>query len=190
LAIEGSFANTKGSGGNGSLNIGSGVFQVEYGSNYVRLFGFKATHDSLLVTRGTHISGGLGELAVSDDADLSIQRATSDIQSRTEFEVTSTSPTASPTSLSVTLEGAVFARSTIIQSIELYDYAANAWELVDSRNASNLVDLIVTVAATGDLNRFVEQTNLNVKARIRFQSLNPRQRFASNTDQFIWTIGQ
>ncbi len=45
LTIEGTFANTGGSGGFtslGSLNIGSGVFQVEYGSNFVRLFDFRA----------------------------------------------------------------------------------------------------------------------------------------------------
>ena len=127
---------------------------------------------------------------MSDNVDLSIQRAMTDTQSRTEFEVMGTSPTVSPTSLEVTLEGAVFARSTVVQTIELWDYVAGAWELVDTRNATNIVDSTATVAATGDLSRFVDPTTLEVKARIHFQSLNARQRFASNTDQFMWTIGQ
>ncbi len=119
-----------------------------------------------------------------------MQRLTTDIQSRTEFVVMGTSPTANPGSLEVTLEGAVFARSPVVQTIELYDYVAAAWELVDSRNATNMIDSTATVAATGDLSRFVDPTTLAVEARIHFQSLSPRQRFASNTDQFIWTIGQ
>lgn len=146
--------------------------------------------DSVMATRGLYISGDAASLAESDNVDFAMQRLVTDTQSRTEFEVLGTSPTASPASLEVTLEGAVFARSTVVQSIELWDYTLGDWELVDSRNATNMVDSTATVAATGDLNRFVDQATLSVQARIHFQSLNARQRFASNTDQFIWTIGQ
>jgi hypothetical protein len=144
--------------------------------------------ESFLVTRGNYISGGIAELGTSDNLDLSIQRGVSDIQSRTEFEVAGTSSTANPATLEVTLEGAVFARSTVVQTIELYDYVAAAWELVDTRDATNMVDSTVTVAATGDLSRFVDPATLRIEARIHFQSVSPRQRFASNTDQFFWTI--
>jgi hypothetical protein len=146
------------------------------------------TADSFLVTRGAHVSGGLMELATSDNTDLSLQRATADIQSRTEFEVKAVSPVANPSSLEVTLEGAVFARSQVNQTIELYDYAAAAWEQVDTRAATRFTDSTVVVAATGDLSRFVEAGTMCIEARIRYQSLNPRQQFSSNTDQFIWTI--
>ena len=144
----------------------------------------------LTVTSGAYIAGDESSLAASDNVDLALQRSNSDVQSRTEFEVLGTSPTASPTSLEVTLEGAVFARSTVVQTIELWDYFAGDWELVDTRNATNMVDSTATVAATGDLSRFVDQTAFAVKARVHFQSLSARQRFASNTDQFLWTIGQ
>ncbi len=146
--------------------------------------------DSLSVTRGTSVSGGVAELAESDNADLALQRATADIQSRTEFEVKSISPVATPASLEVTLEGAVFARSQVNQTIELFDYVAAAWEQVDTRAATRFMDSTVTIEATGDLSRFVEPGTMYIEARIRYQSTNPRQQFSSNTDQFIWTIGQ
>ena len=146
--------------------------------------------DLLTVTRGLFVAGDETSLAFSDNVDLSLQRLVTDIQSRTEFEVMGTSPTASPASFEITLEGAVFARSTVVQTIELWDYVAGAWELVDTRNATNMIDSTATVAAPGDLSRFVDQTTLSVEARIHFQSTSPRQRFASNTDQVIWTIRQ
>ncbi len=146
--------------------------------------------DSFLVTRGVHVSGGVLELAASDNTDLSIRRATSDTLSRTEFEVKEVSPVASPTSLEVTLEGSVFARTQVNQTIELFDYVANAWEQIDVRAATRFTDSTVTVAATGDLSRFVEAGTLCMTARIRYQSPVARQQFSSNTDQFFWTIGQ
>jgi hypothetical protein len=146
--------------------------------------------DSFLVTRGQYVAGGLPEIAESDNADLLIRRATSDVQSRTEFEVKAVSPLAIPASMEVTLESAVFARSQVNQTIELYDYVTGAWEQVDTRAASRFTDSTVTVAATGDLSRFVEPGTMCMKARVRYQSPVARQLFSSNTDQFIWTIGQ
>ncbi len=149
--------------------------------------------DSLLVTRGSQVSGGLVDLADSDNIDLSIQRASSDTQSRTEFEVEAVSPVENPTSLEVTLEGAVFARSQVNQSIELFNYLAfpsGAWEPMDTRVATPFTDSTVTLSATGDLSRFVQPITMRTRARIRYQSTSPRQQFSSNTDQFIWTIGQ
>lgn len=149
----------------------------------------KVTPDQITVTRGTYVSGGIPELALSDDADLTIQRQSSDLQSRTEVEVKGLSPTATPSLLEVTLEGSVFARGQVIQTIELFDYSAGSWEQIDSRDADQFNDASITVAATGDLSRFVEADTNSVEARIRFQSPVNRQKFASNTDQFIWTIG-
>jgi hypothetical protein len=146
--------------------------------------------DSVTTTRGNFVSGDVTSLADSDNVDYSIQRSTSDVQSRTEFVVKSFSPTATPTSFEFTLEGSVFARSNVVQTIELFDYVANDWVLVDSQNAarSPAPDSVVTVAATGDLSRFVQAGTMCVETRIHFQSDSPRQRFASNTDQAIWTI--
>ncbi len=149
---------------------------------------FVVCPDSVTVTRGIYVSGDVDSLSASDNVDFVIQRSGSDTLPRTEFEIVGTSRVASPTSFEVTLEGAVFARSAVVQTVELWDFVAGAYELVDSRNATNMVDSTAMAAATGDLTRFVDQNSMAVQARVRFQSVSPRQRFSSNTDQFIWTI--
>jgi hypothetical protein len=151
---------------------------------------FELMAESFLVTRGIHVAGGVFELGVSDNIDLSIQRATSDIQSTTELEVKAVCPVANPSSIDVKLEGAVFARSQVNQTIELFNYVDGTWEEVDTRTATRFTDSTVIVAATGDLSRFVEAGTMCIEARIRYQSPVARQQFSSNTDQFIWTIGQ
>ncbi len=181
---------------------GQGSFVVHYGfgsafpTNQIVLTDFMSSGpvvvapDTFTVTRGNYVSGNATDLTSSDNSDLSLRRSNSDIQSRTEFEVKGISLVAAPSSLEFTLEGAVFARSNVVQTIELFDYTAAAWELVDTRNAarSPSPDSVVTVAATGDLSRFVEPATMCVEARVRYQSNSPRQRFASNTDQTVWMI--
>lgn len=141
-------------------------------------------------TRGVLASGGPAELANSDNVDLAIRRSSTDIQSRTEFEVTAVSPTDQPSSFDITVEGSVFARLDVNQTIELFDYSANVWEEVDTRAASRFIDASATVSAAGVLSRFIEPGTLNIRARVRFNSPNPRQQFTSNTDHFFWEIGQ
>ena len=152
--------------------------------------------DFCLVTGGFHVAGDEASLARSDDVDFAARRSPLDVQApHIEFLVMGTSPTLDPTSFAVTLEGAVFARSPVIQTIELFDYDAAAWVLVDTRDATRFVDSTVTVTVppsftAPDFSRFVGRKSRHVEARIRYQSLNPRQNFASFTDQFVWMIGQ
>jgi hypothetical protein len=144
--------------------------------------------DLLTVTRGDLVSGAVEDLAESDNADVVLRRRTSDIQSRTEMVLKGFSPVHTPASIEIKLEGAVFARSPVQQSIAVYNYAFGMWEDVDTREASRFVDSVVTVQLTGDLTRFIEPGTNFMQARISFQSDNPRQQFTSNTDQFMWTI--
>lgn len=144
---------------------------------------------SLTVTQGTPASPPMASsLADSDNDDLSIRRSTTDVASRTEFVVEAVSPMANPTTLEITLEGSVFARTNVNQIVELFDFASGTWEQVDTRAASRFTDSTAVINPTGDLSRFVETGTLSIGARVRFQSDNPRQQFTSNTDQFIWTI--
>lgn len=140
------------------------------------------------VTRGNQTGGGIPELIESDDLDLVIQRATSDIQARTELEIKAISPTETPTTFEFTLEAAVFARSTVTQTIYLFDYDADQYEQVDSRPAQQFSDQVVAVMPTGDLSRFVQPGTGCIEARIQFQSTAPRQQFSSNIDQTIWMV--
>lgn len=146
--------------------------------------------DSYTVTRGDYVSGGLPELSTSDNMDLTIRRRNADLVSRTEFVVQSTSPRATPTVFEFTLEGNVFARGNVVQTIELYDYDASDWELVLTTDANRtpMPDKTVTATPGGDLSRFVNAGTMSIEARILYKSDRNRQKFASTTDQAIWTI--
>ena len=144
--------------------------------------------DTVVVTRGTHVAGDDDSLAASDNIDFTLQRGITDFQARTEFVALGTSPTANPSSFAVTLEGAVLARSPIVQTIELFNYLEGVWEYADSSIASNVFDSTFTVQAEGNLSRFVNPETMSVEARIQFLSESPRQRFASRTDQLYWSI--
>ena len=147
------------------------------------------TPSSFVVTRGNYAAGNVASLANSDNSDLSIRRSTSDIQSRCEFEVAGMSPVALPSLIEISLEGSVFARTQVSQTVELFDFDAGIWEEVYTGVAARFSDTTVSAEATGDLSRYVQAGSLSVKARIRYQSLNARQQFTSNTDQFTWTFG-
>ncbi len=138
------------------------------------------------VIRGDYVSGGLTELASSDNADLSIRRRPSDIQSRTEFEVASFATSANPSFMSITVEGSVFARSNVVQTIQAYNFDTRQFEVVYIGNATRLTDSSTTVELLGNLSRFVEDGTNVVVARVQYQSDNPRQQFSSNTDLFTW----
>jgi hypothetical protein len=143
---------------------------------------------TFLVTRGTYVSGGVEDLQFSDNQDLSVRRSTSDIQSRVFIEIKSTSLVANPATFDFTLEASVFARSNVVQSLDLFDYVADAWEEVDVRNASRFNDSTVVASPSGDLSRFVQPGTNCIEARLRFQSNVARQQFTANIDQANWTI--
>ena len=146
--------------------------------------------ESITTTRGTFIEGGIAEVSDSDNSDYRISRSTIDTLSRTEFEVKAVSPTETPTLFEVTLEGAVFGRSNVVQTISLFNYTTGVFDVVDSQNAnrSPSPDKVVTVSPAGNLADYVEPGTGCVTARVLYQSDNRRQKFTSNTDQFFWTI--
>ncbi|MEM7453012.1 MAG: FtsK/SpoIIIE domain-containing protein, partial [Planctomycetota bacterium] len=123
--------------------------------------------DSYTVTKGTYSSGDVSDLSESDNSDLSLQRSSVDVQSRTEFELEAISPSADPSFLEITMEGSVFARSQVVQTIELYNFNNNSWIQVSSRDASRFQDFTVQFQVGGNLARFVENgTGKEVEAPI------------------------
>ena len=90
--------------------------------------------------------------------------------------------------IEITLEGAVFARSLVNQTVFLFNYDTDDWEQVDSRPANRFSDATANFSVTGDVSRFVQPGTNQIEARVLYQSANPRQRFSSNTDFFSWTI--
>ncbi|MEM7457544.1 MAG: hypothetical protein AAF456_24640, partial [Planctomycetota bacterium] len=104
------------------------------------------------------------------------------------LEASTTSPVAMPNFMEITVEASVFARSSVTQTIELFNYDTMAWEQVDSRPASRFSDITVSATPGGDLSRFVEPGTNQTEVRIRYNSASPRQQFSCNVDQIIWTI--
>ncbi len=145
--------------------------------------------ESFEITRGELVNGGLPELRSSDNIDLSAKRARADVLSRVFAIFRSTSPVANPSSLSFSIESAVFARSTVNQSVDLYDFGAGTWEQVYTGVASRFVDSTVLVDGPGSLSRFVEPGTNQIQARCRYESINVRQEFTANIDHVFWNIG-
>lgn len=144
--------------------------------------------DSIIVSAGNLASGSSDDLAESDNLDVSARRSPVDVQSRVHFELKGVSPLITPDSLSFTVEASVFARTNVVQKIDLWDYDLSDWVEVDSRNATRFTDSTATVDATGDLARFIEPLTKCLQARVRYISDNPRQQFTANVDQMVWLI--
>ncbi len=145
---------------------------------------------SLGVSPGLQNAGGLTELETSDNMDLQIFRDPLSINAVTQFQLTATSPTATPTTFEFTLEGNCISRPNVVQRIQLFNFVTNAYETVDERNANRAPnpDLVVTATPGGDLSRFVDPSTLEIRAQVRYRADIARAGFASNTDQAVWTI--
>jgi hypothetical protein len=146
--------------------------------------------ESLTVAPGILNAGGLPELENSDNQFVQVFRNPSSTTALTQFVITGTSPTATPSALEFMLEGRCVSRPNVVQRIELYNYVNAGYEIVDERNANRTPnpDITVVVTATGDLSRYVDPTTLEMQARVRYRADIPRAGFASNTDQASWTV--
>ena len=90
--------------------------------------------DSITVIRGIQTGGSVLDLHVSDNVDYTVLRNRAQIAGVVEVELKTISPTANPTVFEFSLESAGFFRSTVIQSIEFFDYDAGVFVEVDSRD--------------------------------------------------------
>lgn len=77
----------------------------------------------------------------------------------------------------VILEGAVFARGDVIESVELFDFASRAWVLLHTQAAQRFADSRTLIPLTGPLNRFVHTGTNQVRGRVRYVSSSPGHSF-------------
>lgn len=146
--------------------------------------------DSLTVMPGIINSGSLADLTDSDNNSLVLFRDSTSTAAVTQFVLTGTSPTTTPSSFEFVLEGRCVSRPNVVQRVEFYDYVAAAYEVVDEQNAVRMPpDLSITVIPGGDLSRFVDPTTMEIRARVRYRADSPRASFSSRTDQAVWMIG-
>lgn len=144
--------------------------------------------ENVNIVNGLFGGGNIASLADSDNVDYSVRKNSSQLNNLIQVQMTGTSHTSSPSALSITVEGSVFARANIVQNVQLYNFDTDTYETVDSRNAGRFGDVTVNADATGDLSRFVQPGTLAVDVRLRFEAPSARAVFTANTDQVFWTI--
>jgi hypothetical protein len=127
-------------------------------------------------------------VCTSNNVDFSTQRNPTQATGIVEVELKAMTSIANPATFEFTLEAAGFFRSTVIQSIEFFDYDAGEFVEVDSRNASRFVDSVAVAVGQGDLSRFVEDGTGCVLTRVLYTSQVRRQAFSTAIDQVFWAI--
>ena len=143
---------------------------------------------SYAFTSGLQSSGSLQSLLESDDDRVIGRKSGSQVSGGVDIEFLGTSNTDSPSQLDLTFEASTLTRRNVTQSIDLFNYDSDSWELVDTRNASRGGDQSIVISPSGDLSRFVQPGTLNVEARVRFSGVVNRQTYTTRVDQVQWTI--
>jgi hypothetical protein len=139
---------------------------------------------SFTIESGSLLSGGLSSLLASDDDWLTM--LTTHFATPITVTFDAVSPSATASSMTFKLETHVTAASAQ-QSVELFDFNANEWVLLDSR-ATTTSDQTVTVSPSSP-SRFVQPGTKTVRARIKWQSSARTQRsWQAKVDLASWTI--
>lgn len=145
--------------------------------------------DDYLIMRGVYISGGLSELAFSDDSPLVVrsQYLPSLPGSPIQVQFKAHSSVTHPSSLKFKFEARA-SQNNVTQKLLLFSYQSNAYELVDVRPATT-TDSVVTITATGDLSRFVNPADGEVRALATYDANpGPGIGWQALVDQVQWTI--
>lgn len=122
--------------------------------------------DTMQVANGTILSGDLQSLASSDDNRLVVTRTA--ISSRAGVGVV-VGTAAAPTTVNTLTVGVESSNNGLTgnpaQTIELWNWSTNDWELIDTRPAST-TDAVALVAVTSNPARFVNSSTHEVKVRV------------------------
>lgn len=141
-----------------------------------------------VIPNGEYAFGDVDDIGESDDRDIAVRRSNTDVSARVTIEVTANSRVGDPDIFQFRLESSVFARTPVLQYIDIFNYRTDDWEEVDRRVASRFVDRIANVEPPGDFISYVNPSSGEVRARVRYISDSPRQRFSANIDQMIFSI--
>ncbi len=116
---------------------------------------------------GSVTSGNLASLQAQDSNRMTIQKGTTSLlsQSPDELIVTATAPTSTPNTLTATVVSQVNSIN-LRQEIDMFDYVANAWVIVDTRAGSVGTDGTVTVTPANP-SRFIQSGTKAMQLRIQ-----------------------
>ena len=143
---------------------------------------------------GELLSGGIAELADSDDAYVVIRNRAppSPLEPSIEIVVEGETAVATPTDITFTAEASCTAFPPAIpQHIELYDFEAGGWVTLDERFATR-TDSTVEVVVEEGAACFVETGTGRLRARVRWfnsgATILPDWR--ANIDLTVWKVGR
>ncbi|MEM4409999.1 MAG: VCBS repeat-containing protein, partial [Candidatus Caldarchaeum sp.] len=126
--------------------------------------------DTFRLIRGRLISGGLGEIQQSDNTYMVLWPGfvLSQAEAPVQLVVEGTAPRIPAGGLRIEVEARVNTTS-IQQMIDLYNFATNQWETIDTRNAST-TDTLVVVEVTSNIGSYVDPSMRMVRARVRWHA--------------------
>lgn len=178
----------------GGPTIGSGGYLIVAGTGTdVRAYAdpsLTVLPESFQVTKGVLQSGTLSDLLASDDSRVGVQQrapfSAADPNAQVVFQATT--GLLDPYAVRFRVEASTSAApaSALIQRVELFDFAANKWEIVDERPPTGF-DTFVGVSRAGA--QFIEQASGLMRARISFfdrGSLSPN--WVARIDHARWEL--
>jgi subtilisin family serine protease len=143
------------------------------------------------VLRGSVVSGGLAQLASGDDSRLVLRNGA--VLSPAEFPITvvidGTSPLQTVSQLKLKYEGNG-SYVTLLQNVDMFDFQANAWVGVDTRQATTSDSSILITATTP--NRFIQPATGLVRCRVKYKANGPvlSNIWQGRLDQVQWQVTQ
>jgi 6-phosphogluconolactonase (cycloisomerase 2 family) len=145
---------------------------------------------SFQVNRGSVAGGTRQDLVASDDLRMRFRPGVTLSTSQAPIELTASarSPFAEPAEIRFHLESQTSSGGGIRQEILLYDWKADQYVEVDARTVGG-TDVVVDVNRS-DANRFIDDDDQSVRARIRYKQIGPVLAFPweARIDRLCWTF--
>jgi hypothetical protein len=167
-----------------AVTYGRGVYQATLNLNQETV-----TPYAYSFFRGFSVSGKVSDLWISDDKRVIGQAGItlSGTEAPVQLILNGISPYSSATDLKIDVESGVTA-SGLVQSVELYDFTANAYVQVDSRTATTS-DSAIEVTAPSP-NRFIQAGSRAMRARIGLRAPGPVSNYPwrGQFDQVVWKV--
>jgi hypothetical protein len=142
---------------------------------------------SITMNRGFLVSGGLAELAQSDDQGTTFATQFIESRSRSEaiIQLDTTAPAQTTTNLRFFLE-AFGSPAGLTQVVEFWDFTTNSWVQIDSRIMTTTDSRIILTVTNP--NRFIQSATRAMRAQIRCQQTGAIQLRGAQMriDQAVW----
>jgi hypothetical protein len=179
--------------GDGIKDVGTSCLTYLYGANeVVVLHGLpkpsQIAPSAISMFRGTIASGNVQDLATSNDLRMVFDRGAtfSSSEAAIDFTLRGTSPTSSPRSLSLVVEGQS-SPGKLRQTVQAFDFVADEWITVRTSMLTANSDSSTKIALF-DPNRFIQTGTHEVRVRVRVAAVGPvfANLWQARYDRIIW----